>query len=62
MKKKTKSDPWLYIYQKSDVEWIGEWIMANLAWEFYKKNKRFPTKLKKDSIVVKGRNLSVEME
>ena len=32
--KKTKSDPWLYIYQKSDVEWIGEWIMANLVWEF----------------------------
>jgi len=60
MKKITKSK-WIDVPHQNDMEWIGQWIMASLAWEFYKKNKRWPTKLKSDSIIVKGRNLSVEM-
>jgi hypothetical protein len=52
---------WIDIPPQTGLGWMGQWIMASLAWEFYKNNKRWPTRLKKDSIVVRGRNISVDM-
>ena len=59
--KKTKTDPWTYIPQQDTMAWTAQYIMAGLAWEFYKQNKRWPTKFRGDSIMVKGRNITVEM-
>ena len=60
--KKIKKTGWLYMPQQTDMEWIGQWLVLSLAFEFHKKNKRWPVKLKRSSVRVKGRVISVEME
>lgn len=60
--KKLKKSGWVDISKKSDMEWMSQWIISGLAWEFYKKHKFWPTRINLESIMVKGRNISVEME
>lgn len=42
----------LYFPEKSFQEWFTEFIMANLAVEFYGRNKKWPKKLYPDTLKV----------
>lgn len=53
---------WVEFPQKTDLEWIGEYLMTQIAWAFRKKHKRWPKTFNPKSVKLKGRMLTLNME
>jgi hypothetical protein len=67
LKKVTKTDNWKDFPQKTFQEWFSEFVLAQLAVEFYGRNKTWPTKMDLSSLQIKenkdgSATLSLELQ
>lgn len=61
MARSAKKNDWHKLHAGNFMYWFGQYIVASLALKFYAKNRRFPNALKKSSLRVRGRNISMEL-
>lgn len=45
---------------RTELEWLGEYVVSSLVMKFWTKNKRLPTKIQRN-VKMKGRTIIVEM-